>query len=299
MLNISRVSTHGRGGVALAARPGEYLDNDILARFAPTVFANQKHSSRSERFEAVPTVDLMNRLNQEGFVPVKVQVGGSRDAEKRAYTKHLVRFRRMDDLNRTPVRGDSLPEVVMLNANDGTSSYQIMAGLFRLVCANGMIVSDEKWGQVRVGHYGSNVLDRVIEGTYTVLESATKAIDHAEQMRAIKMDRDEERAFGEAAMKLRFDEGHLPSLSGDEITRARRTADTLEDRGSNLWLTFNKTQENLIRGGLYYSHKGSTGRYTHRLTRPVKSADGDVRLNRALWNLATETAARKGVLIAA
>ncbi|MCY1448628.1 hypothetical protein D9M71_653120 [compost metagenome] len=45
---------------------------------------------------------------------------------------------------------------------------------------------------------------------------------------------------------------------------------------------FNRTQENLIRGGL--AGRGSNGR--RQRTRPVQGIDQDLRLNRALWLLA-------------
>ena len=182
MNNISiarQVRRFGRGGIQLQAQRGEALSYEQIAQFAPTVFASERHASRSERFQVIPTHELLSGLSKEGFVPVKVQVGGSRDEEKRAFTKHLIRFRRSDDLTGAPKVGDSHPEVVLLNAHDGTSSYQLHAGLFRLVCLNGLTVSDANFGSVKVGHSGKGVLDKVIEGTYRVLDDAVVALEAA------------------------------------------------------------------------------------------------------------------------
>lgn len=292
------VRRFGRGGIQLAAPRGEALSYEQIAHFAPTVFANDRHFSRSERFQVIPTHELLSGLSKEGFVPVKVQVGGSRDEEKRAFTKHLIRLRRKDDLAGAPKVGDSHPEVVLLNAHDGTSSYQLHAGLFRLVCLNGLTVSDQSFGSVKVGHSGKGVLDKVIEGTYRVLDDAVAALEGAQELRGIELNRDEQRIFGEAALRLRFEEENLPrDITGNQVIRPRRSADA---EGNNLWLTFNKAQENLIRGGLSYRHVNeTTNRTTYRDTRPVQSADGDLRLNRALWHLANEFAKLKGHSIAA
>ena len=298
ILTIDRsVRRFGRGGIQLAAPRGEALSYDQIAHFAPTVFANDRHSSRSERFQVIPTHELLAGLAKEGFVPVKVQVGGSRDEEKRAFTKHLLRFRRQDDLTGAPKVGDSHPEVVLLNAHDGTSSYQLHAGLFRLVCLNGLTVSDQDFGSVKVGHSGKGVLDKVIEGTYRVLDDAVAALEGAQELRGIELNRDEQRIFGEAALRLRFDEETLPrDITGHQVIRPRREADLSND----LWLTFNRAQENLIRGGLNYRHVNQeTNRSTYRDTRPVQSADGDLKLNRALWHLANEFAKLKGHSVAA
>lgn len=300
MNNVTSIARNvrrfGRGGITISAQRGEALSYEQIAQFAPTVFASDRHSSRSERFQVIPTHELLSGLSKEGFVPVKVQVGGSRDEEKRAFTKHLIRFRRSDDLAGVPKVGDSHPEVVLLNAHDGTSSYQLHAGLFRLVCTNGLTVSDQDFGSVKVGHSGRNVLDKVIEGTYRVLDDAVAALDHAQQLQTVALDRDEQRIFGEAALRLRFDDETLPRINGSEVVRPRREADL----APNLWHTFNRAQENLIRGGLSYRHTNEeTNRTSFRETRPVNGADGDLKLNRALWHLANEFAKLKGQAIAA
>ena len=44
----------------------------------------------------------------------------------------------------------------------------------------------------------------------------------------------------------------------------------------------------------FYLGIGGDGRRSFRDTRPVQSADGDLKLNRALWHLANEFAKLKG-----
>ena len=57
-----------------------------------------------------------------------------------------------------------------------------------------------------------------------------------------------------------------------------------EDRRDDLWTTFNRLQENLVKGGL--EGRSRNGRATR--TRPVNGIDQNVKLNRALWVLAEE-----------
>lgn len=272
----------GRGAVNLVAPQGEFLSNEQIAKYAPTVFKDEAHSSRSERFVHIPTHELLAGMAKAGFLPVRVSVGGSSDIEKRNFTKHMIRFRRAGELNAVAKVGDSIAEAVMMNAHDGTSSYQLHAGLFRLVCTNGMVVSDGDFGHVKVGHSGRNTLDKVIEGTYTVLSDAEAAIEHAEELRGITLSREEQNLFGTAALALRFENPEEVNIRGEQVVRARRSADV----GNNLWLAFNRAQENLIRGGLSYTHTDDKGKVSFRSTRPVQSVDGDVKLNKALWALA-------------
>lgn len=292
---FTNIRRFGRGGIALQAQRGEALSFDQIAAFAPTIFKEVAHESRSERFQVIPTHQLLGGLAKEGFLPVKVQVGGSRDEEKRAFTKHMIRFRRQDDLTGAPKVGDSHPEVVLMNAHDGTSSYQLHAGLFRLVCLNGLTVSEANFGSIKVGHSGKGVLDKVIEGTYRVLDDAVLALGQAQELQGVALNRDEQRIFGEAALRLRYDDEALPRIDGNQVVRPRREADAF----GTLWHTFNRAQENLVRGGLSYRHENSEGRVSYRDTRPVNSADGDLKLNRALWHLTQEFAKLKGQAVAA
>ncbi|MGG6549144.1 UNVERIFIED_CONTAM: DUF945 domain-containing protein, partial [Prevotella sp. 15_C9] len=63
-----------------------------------------------------------------------------------------------------------------------------------------------------------------------------------------------------------------------QLLRPRR----FDDRESDLWSTFNRVQENLVKGGL----DGRTANGRRQRTRPVQGIDQNVRLNRALWLLA-------------
>lgn len=55
-----------------------------------------------------------------------------------------------------------------------------------------------------------------------------------------------------------------------------------EDRPNDLWTTYQRVQENLTKGGLW----GRTAKGKSQRTRPVTGIDGDIKLNRALWEMA-------------
>ena len=55
-----------------------------------------------------------------------------------------------------------------------------------------------------------------------------------------------------------------------------------QDESNDLWTTYQRIQENLIKGAL--SGRNAKGGRSH--TRAVRSIDGDVKLNRALWVMA-------------
>lgn len=288
-VNAPRLTRFGSGSAILRSRNGEVLDEDMMKAAAPSIFAGEAHSSRSDKFTYIPTIDVLRGLIREGFQPVEVRQGGSRDDEKRGFTKHMIRLRHADGLDtKLMAVGDSVRELVLVNAHDGTSSYQLMDGLFRLVCTNGLITCSGGDMQ-RVPHKG-DVIGNVIEGAFSVIEKGKNVVERVEEMRGIELNNGEASAFARAALELRYvakdDNGELksPPVEPSQVLRVRREA----DRSNDLWTTFNRVQEHLVQGGQHYTHRAASGRRSNRETRPVNSIDGNVTLNRALWTLAAE-----------
>lgn len=146
-------------------RPGEPLSNDEIRALAPSAFAATAHESRSARYAYIPTSDVIDGLRENGFQPVFAKQGASRVPGKADFTKHLLRFRYQGAVTELREVGQTFPEIVLVNSHDGTSAYNIMAGMFRLVCLNGLVIADRTDGAFKVHHKG-DVVHQVIEGSY-------------------------------------------------------------------------------------------------------------------------------------
>jgi hypothetical protein len=265
---------------------GHALSNDELRARVPSIFALEAHESRSERFAAIPTIDVLDGLRSEGFDPFMAQQARTRIAGKAEFTKHLVRLRHRSITN----AAGAAFEIILVNANDGTSSYQMIPGFFRFVCANGLMCGDT-FGEVRVRHSG-NAVHEVIEGAYTVLSEAPKVAEQVEQFKAITLTEAERSLLAEGAHSLRFpdatDDKPAP-VRAPALLRPRRN----EDRVADLWTTFNTLQENAVKGGLLGHAWGASGRPVRRRTREVAGIDQNKALNRALWTLTERMAELK------
>ena len=256
------------------------LDDQIRA-VAPSIFAQAKHASRSERYTYIPTIDILQGLRKEGFMPFMVCQSRTRNEQKRDHTKHLVRLRHAGQ-----IMGNEANEIILLNSHDGTSSYQMLAGIFRFVCKNGLVCGDTL-SDIRIAHKG-NVKDNVIEGAFRVLEDFEQVSAAREGMQASTLTTAEQGAFARAALALKYDAdrtGAVP-VSDAQVLQAKR----VEDLGDDLWSTFNRMQENLVSGGL--QGRLANGRRT--TTRAVTSIDQNIKLNRSLWILAQEMQRFKG-----
>ncbi|CAB1371238.1 conserved hypothetical protein; CP4-57 prophage (plasmid) [Denitratisoma oestradiolicum] len=265
---------------ATGTRADRPLSDEEIRAVAPSIFAEAAHESRSSRYTYIPTIDVLNGLRREGFQPFMACQTRVRDDGKREHTKHMIRLRHADQ-----IAGREANEIILLNSHDGTSSYQMLAGMFRFVCQNGMVCG-ETTNDIRVRHNG-DVVGEVIEGAFKVLDSFETIGEQREAMQALTVNPGEQAAFARAALMLKYDEdaGAAP-VTETQVLAPRR----FEDRRDDMWTTFNRVQENLLKGGL--RGRNRAGRTT--TTRPVNGIDQNVKLNRALWVLAEEMRRLKG-----
>jgi len=258
-----------RSPVLRADRP---LSDDQIRAVAPSIFADAPHGSRSERYAYIPTATVLTKLRQEGFEPFMVCQTRVRNEDRREYTKHLIRLRHASQIN-----GSEANEIILLNSHDGTSSYQMLAGMFRFVCHNGLVCGDTA-ADIRVPHKG-DVAGQVIEGAYEVLQGFGQVRQSRDAMRAITLDTGEAEILARSALALKYGDPDKPApVTESQLLVPRR----FDDRKPDLWSAFNRIQENMIKGGL--SARTALGR--RQRTREVQGIDQNLRLNRALWMLA-------------
>jgi hypothetical protein len=297
-MGVNIVNAHIRNGsvythTARFDGSARALTEDEIFKLAPSVFATEAHESRSERYRPIPTIEVVRALVKEGFSPVGVVQSKPRDLTRDAFTKHLLRFRRLDEA-KALTAADSVLEILMKNANDGTACWDLMAGMWRILCENSLVAQTSTLDSVKVRHTG-DVQHKVIEGTYSVLESAKGLLSAPVDWSAINANRDDRMAFAQAAHALRFADEETPiakAVTPERLLEPRRK----EDTQPNLWTTFNVLQENVVKGGIKaLTHYERDGQEIARkaTTRPVRGIDGMVGLNKGLWVLAQYFADQK------
>jgi len=258
------------------------LSQSQLQHFTPSVFAIEAHARVSGRYQFISTLDMIGALYRQGWHPVHAEESRANVESRKGFTKHLLRFRRFDEL--LPMVGDSFPEIVLVNSHDGSCSYQLHAGLFRLVCGNGMIIADADLGQVRRRHTG-DALENIIEGTCEIVKALPAVAGKVSLFRQIDLKPAEQQILAKTALGLRWDDGKAP-ITPSQLLQTRRH----EDHGNDLWTTYQRVQENMLKGG--QPGLSSTGR--RLTTKAVKSVDGNVKINKALWLLTERMAELKG-----
>jgi hypothetical protein len=251
------------------------LTENDLRTLAPSVFATSPIDYVSERYRFIPTFDVVKRLQTEGWFPTKAQECRVTNAKNQGYQKHMIRFQRQDLI----LNGEAI-EVVLINSHNRSAAYQLMAGVFRFICSNGMIVGDT-FERISVKHIDFNP-DEIVEVSYEIIANAPKIAGNMQQMKAIELSQSEREIFAESAALALYGEKEAIPFRTERLLTPRR----YDDRNKNdLWNTFNIVQENIMKGGIRGLKGDNSGNLRTVTTRKIKSIDRDVKLNKALWNL--------------
>jgi len=259
----------------------EVLTRSRLEELAPSVFTTEKKNSLTDRYNFVPTYEVMKTMENQGWLPVHAREQKVRTPERESYQKHMLRFRCFDEKPNQELQvGDSIIEAVLTNSHDGFASFVFKLGVFRLACKNGMVVPEGMFQSIRIRH-NSYDATRVIETCTQIINDVPRVRNSMDEMRKIILTPDEQLAFAEVATQLRF-ESPSKVYSLEDVIRPRR----IEDKGDDLWKTFGRVQENLTKGGVRMKSRNNQGRTTLRKSKELKAIDSNIKLNQALWALA-------------
>jgi hypothetical protein len=252
---------------------------------------NQEHGVNvSERYKVIKTGDLVQAFQDQGYTVSEIKVARVRKPEYKGFQKHLIRLRHpslslgIDGLH---------PEIIIKNAYNGTSSFEIMFGVYRLVCSNGLIVG-KTYESARVRHVG-DAMPKVIEAMSNIQRYTTQIKQDITDMMLRQLTDSEVKEFArQIAEKLlpapKTDEQGQPTskiltYSIDDLTAVNRSADLSQD----LWTILNRIQENAIHGGLNYLSQNSVTNTVRRNTvRRINAIDRSVEINQLVWDTATQ-----------
>jgi len=263
------------------------LDNEMIQKLVPSVFAEQPFGETSSKYSFIPTIRFADTLRDQGWNPVNAREQRVLNADRQGYQKHIIRFQHADNM---AVGKEIVPEIILTNSHDARSSFKLMAGLFRLVCTNGLVIADAMLASVTIRHSGYTD-DAVRNASDYMLEGMPRMIGGIDKYRNIELLPQEAEIFAASAAMIRWNketEEDLP-IRPVELLRRRRNA----DNDNTLWNTFNAVQENLTKGGYRMKPKPAPDNQRRSFHRPdrgrkaraINSINEDVRINRALWTL--------------
>lgn len=245
------------------------LTNQEIAARCPQVFQKDYSSSRTQKYNQFTTAEVIDTLRTEGYEVTNVLTQAKKNTQ---FSKHCVRLSHRDFLD-TLKPNDERPEIVIVNSHDGSSSFRIMAGIFRLVCSNGLIVADDKTADSRIIHRWDNEIESVKTLAIAVAEQAKESYELINQMKTQNLTESQQKAYAERAANIRLGYNKNAKIQYSEnLLIPRRHEDNLTP---SIWNTYNVVQENCIKGGQIVGTRN---------LRELKNINQNIDVNRKLWS---------------
>lgn len=244
------------------------LSIETLKKVTPSVFATSPSPKMSQKYTFVPTIEIVENFDREGWKVYSAKQIGSGQ-----YAQHELRLRN----GGLPNVGDSLIEAVIRNSHNGLSAFSVSSGLHRLVCSNGLTVPTSVADSISVKHMKFD-MGMVREITDQFAERLPVIQRSVGKMETTFLDDERLIDFVNKSALIRWEKGSLPKINVEDFLRPERDGDV----GNSVWKTFNVIQEKFVRGGLKYQSK--KGRFTSM--KELKNFQNINKINTNLWELA-------------
>jgi len=244
---------------------------ELIKSEAPSVFATSPSPKMSDKYVFVPTFEILENFEREGWTLASVKQTG-----RGVHGVHELRFRNGE----LPKVGDSLVEAIIRNSHNGIATFSVSAGLHRLVCSNGLTVPTSLSESFKLRHQRFD-LDEVKRLTESFAGRLPVIQGSVNRMMSKELTLAEKTQFVKKAINTRWKTGTVPaSLDVMSIMYPKRE----EDNKNDLWTIFNVVQENFVRGGIEYT--SPRGRKTS--LKGLKNIVAVNQVNTKLWELAEE-----------
>ncbi len=263
---------------AMSNFKAEALNDETLRQRAPSIYASTPILGVSTRYTFVPTAAILSGLRELNWVPVQVEEQRIRIEARRGFQKHLIRFRREEQMRSL---SEWNLELVLVNSHDAGCAYQLHAGVFRRICSNGLVLSERSFEAIRLRHHGL-LPGAVVQSSLRLVEALPRLGAMIEEFTRRTLTNGEQTLFARRAVLLRYRNLEQAPIQVETALKARRQ----EDEGVDLWRTLNRVSENLLRGGVSDNRRDRAGRL--RSVRQLRGIDSQVNLNKGIWSLAEQ-----------
>jgi hypothetical protein len=250
------------------------LTIEELGRKVPSILATKPIDDVSKKYTFVSTVDAIELIQSAGWMPYAAKQSNVRKDTKAGFQSHLVKFTRNESLSDNDQERFDL---LLFNSHDKGTAFKLSMGVFRFVCANGLIVGREDL-EFRHKHIGFD--EQSFMASVSELSNQGRVIaESVADYKQIELTPDEKGVYAQAAAQIITDTPE--NISTFDMLRPRRS----QDRQDNLWSTYNRVQENIMKGGIR--------RKKQSRTRKVKALKRESNINKALWLLTEKMAELK------
>ena len=229
------------------------MSEETLRQQAPSIFASGPMLGVSQRYTFVPTAQIVDGLREHDWVPVAVEEQRIRNEARRGFQKHLIRFRRAEQME---TLDEWNVELVLLNSHDRGCAYQLHAGIYRRICSNGLVTVRDRnsrpSGSATPACWAAKSCRRAFACSTSCRESANWSTGSAPAC----WSRASRWPWPSTPCVLRYDSVAEAPVEPDTLLKARRP----EDEGTDLWRSMNRSARIVERGGVSDWHRDRRGK---------------------------------------
>jgi hypothetical protein len=256
-----------------------FITKSEIRQKASSIFTTQGSPEVSEKYTHIPTEKIIDDMATLGWGVIDAKQVKARKGV--GFQKHLIVFRN-NELEINAEDGDTVyPQILLTNSHDGKNAFTFTAGLFRMICENGLVVSTKEFENMKIRHMGYS-FEELQKTIREMVEKLPLTVEALNKLRSIELSQEAALDFAKKALEIRFkDEMENIEINLEELLVPIRE----EDKGTDLWSTYNVVQEKLIKGLFNYKYGVKV-----RKARKIKNFQQDIKLNTDLYSLALEYA---------
>ena len=260
----------------------EFKSLEELREIAPSIFTKVGSENTSDKYTHIPTDQVIKDMELLGWGVVDAKEVKAR--ENVGFQKHLVVFRN-NDVVINGEDGDTVyPQVLLTNSHDGKNSFQFTAGLFRMICENGLVIATDTFEDVKIRHMGydfSTLQDTIKE----MVERLPLTVEAMNKMKEVELQEEQMFNLAKSFLDIRVEgtNNTYDEQAIEDVLESQRK----KDEGNMLWEVFNRIQENIIEGNFEYKTQGGKVRQA----RVIKNFKQDQDVNKKMFSKALELVA--------
>lgn len=266
-----------------------FLSREDLQKKCPMAFKEMPTNPNvSERYIQANTMTVVDDLAKLGWYPIDAKQCRNKKNSSGIRSFHMIAFQNPDiKITKTNDDGskevDTFPRIILTNSHDGYNAFKFMVGLFRLVCSNGLVVSDNQMVNMSIRHmnYDFEELRKIVNNA---IQEIPNIVNTMNTMRSIELNEEQKKDIATEVYKIRkgieeTEEVEIDETIVDDILTPIRE----EDKSNDLWTIFNVCQEKLIKGGFL----STTRNNKKRKVKSITSIKRDMEYNQRLWKSAS------------
>ena len=257
----------------------EFLTLEELKETTPSIFTKKGSSDTSKKYTHIPTDRVIKDLELLGWGVVDAKEVKARKGE--GYQKHLVVFRNPDVVINGKDGDTVYPQILLTNSHDAKNSFQFQAGLFRMICENGLVIADKQFENYKIRHMGYDfeTLQGIIKEMVSNLDLTVESMN---KMKATELSEEQTLELAKLMLETRIKDTN--NTFTDQSIKDVLIPQRKEDKGFGLWEVFNRVQENIIEGNFEYNTIGGKSRQA----RIIKNFKQDMKVNSKMFEQALE-----------